>query len=259
MTEADRQVASFHACVTALDRLHSEWGNNVTDTSLHTELRLEIRELVKRMEFEVGFRKNYPALVARIPTRLTEWVASIGPCGTLATSPLPTQFEVGCNMTRIQTLLRDDAVEGIGSCHDFDVARNAAVAFCSRLSTSAIREIVLVSLLKCIDDVGNEISAYERRTVRLAQRLYEKTPATRAAILTELADDRTGADIAEVALRAAIETGAADDVAYWRLAELLANRDEFEAGVALVHAGMSHLTSVTGMRRILKKAQKWSA
>ena len=258
MTETDRQVASFSACVAALDRLHSEWANKVTDASPDPQLRLQIRAFVKQMEFEVGFRKNYPTLVARIPTNLTQWVASLGPCGTLAANPLPTQFEVDCNMTRIQTLLRDDVVRGIGTCHDFDVARNGAVVFSSRLGTSAIRELVLESLLKRVDDVGSEISAHERRTVRLAQRLCEKTLATRAAMLTELVDDRTDLAIAEVALGAAIATGSADDVAYWRLAQILANRHDLEAAVAVVDAGLSHLTSVSGMRQMLKKAQKWS-
>lgn len=259
MTEADRQVASWNSCVAALSRIRGELADEVShDDRLDPKVRLEIRDLVRRMAVEVGVRKNYPTLVARLPTNLTQWVASLGPCGTLATNQLPAQFDVDCNMERIRTRLRDDVVEGIGTCHDFDVARSAAIAFCSSLGTSAIRELVLKSLLNRVDDVGSEMSAHERKTVGLAQRLYEKTPATQAAMLTELVDDRTDFTIAEVALRAAIETGAADDVAYWRLAQLLANRDEFGAAVALVDAGMSHLTSVTDMRRILKKAQKWS-
>lgn len=255
----DEQVELFNSCVDELSGLREMFVEQFARGDvIEPAIRLKVRALLTSMNTAVCFRKNYPTLVSRIPNQVAAWVASLGPCGNLLQDFGLTLSALPCNDTKVQTIRVAESLDVTGVCHDFDVARNAAVAFCSQLGTGSLRQSVLQQLLSLPIDGGETSTSRERRILRLAERLCEKTPATRATMLMTLVDDRIDNTIAEQALAAAIATDAADDTAYWNLAQLFANRHEYASAIALVDAGMSHLTSVTEMRRMLKKVKRWA-
>lgn len=255
----DEQVELFNSCVDELSGLREMFVEQFTPGNvIEPAIRLKVRDLVTSMNTAVCFRKNYPTLVARIPNEVAAWVASLGPCGNLLKDFGLTLSALPCNDTYVQTIRVAESLDVTGVCHDFDVARNAAVAFCSQLGTGSLRQSVLQHLLSLPVDGGETLTSRERGILRLAERLCEKTPATRATMLMTLVDARTDKTIAEQALAAAIATDSADDTAYWNLAQLFANRHEYASAIALVDAGMSHVTSVTEMRRMLKKVKRWA-
>ena len=256
MASEDYNLQWFKACVeelTGLREEHSSSGESVSPL-----LRLRVRDLVNSVRTSVDHRKNYPTLVARIPNELMAWVASLGPCEDLLTQHARTYSGLPCKSDYIRLLSREESLNIAGVCHDFDLARPAAIAFCSKLGTGSLRQMILEHLLNPSDYDEGALTTRERGILRLAQRLFENTPATQAAMLATLVDDRTDADVAEQALRVAIATDAADDSAYWNLAQLCVNRHDYTSAIALVDAGMLRVTSVSEMRRMQKKSEKWA-
>ena len=275
MATNDKSVAEFRTLVSQIEALRthavgaptsegtskSERAQNTEALAFSTgasvtenELRAQLKPLVRSLVEAAGMRKDFPTLVSRVSSDVTAWVAGLGPC-----SPHDdTTSGQLCPARQMSARLLEEGIVGHGVCDDFEIAVPAVEQFVATLGTSALREAVLRSLTEASLTVKDFVAGREARAVGLAQRLAEKSPMSRAELLTQLPNDATSSSLNEVALSTAIDSGWARDTAYWQLAKVRAHQGCYEEAVGLVDAGMSHLTGLSEMRRMRNKAKRWS-